>query len=151
MSAKPVPFGFTTLTPMLSLNGAAKAIAFYVEAFDAKELEVALDPSGQKVWHAALRVGNAMLFVNDAIPEMGAGPTTSSMWLYVPDTDAAFERAVNAGATPSMQPADMFWGDRMAQVTDPFGQKWTIATHVKDMTKEEMAAAQEAFLAAQKK
>jgi uncharacterized glyoxalase superfamily protein PhnB len=151
MSAKPVPEGFRTITAQLAIDGAEKAIAFYQKAFGAEVVQKALDPSKQKVWHAALRIGDSMLFVNDVFREMGGSQSQSSMWLYVPDTDASFKRAVDAGSKATMPPADMFWGDRLGQVVDPFGQKWTIATRIKDMTPAEMHAAQEAFIAQMKK
>jgi uncharacterized glyoxalase superfamily protein PhnB len=151
MSVQPIPSGYHTITPHLSLEGAAAAIDFYKRAFGAEEIDRAPDPSGQKIWHAALRIGDSMIFVNDVFPDMGGAQSQSSMWLYVPDVDASFKRAVDAGAKPAMPPADMFWGDRMAQVADSFGQKWTIATRAKNMTPAEMQAAGEAFAAQQKK
>ncbi len=148
MAVNPIPAGYHSLTAQLSIDGAAQAIEFYKRAFGAEELDRALDPSGKKVWHAALRVGDSMLFVNDVFPEMGApDPARSAMWLYVANVDAAFERAVGAGGQPVMPPMDMFWGDRMGQIKDPFGQKWTIATRVKDQTPEETQRALEAMLA----
>lgn len=151
MSVKPVPAGYHTLTAQLAIDGAQKAIDFYKAAFGAEVVDTAKDPSGQKVWHAALRIGDSMLFVNDVFPEMGGSASHSNMWVYVPDTDASFKRAVDAGAKPTMEPADMFWGDRMGCVVDPFGQKWTLATHTKDLTPEEMKAAEKAFIASMKK
>lgn len=152
MATQPVPNGYHTITAQLSIDGADKAIDFYQRAFGAEVVDRALDPSGTKIWHAALRIGDSMLFVNDIFPGMGDGsPSKSALWLYVNDADAWFKRAVDAGAQPLMPPMDMFWGDRMGQVADPFGQKWTIATHVKDMTPEEMKAAQDAFVAGMKK
>lgn len=151
MSVKAIPEGYSTITAQLSIEGADKAIEFYQKAFGAELKDRAIDPSGKKVWHASLRIGDSMLFVNDVFPEMGGAPSVSSLWLYVPDTDAAFKRAVDAGATATMPPGDMFWGDRMAQVRDPFGQKWTFATHVKDMTPDEIKAAQDAFVQQMKK
>jgi PhnB protein len=150
MSVKPIPEGYHTITPQLAIDGAAKAIDFYQQAFGADVIARAPDPSGQKIWHAALRIGDSMIFVNDVFPDMGGAPSSSSLWLYVPDVDASFKRAVDAGASGSMPPADMFWGDRMAHVIDPFGQKWAIATHVKDMTPEEMKSAGDAFAAQMK-
>jgi PhnB protein len=152
MPAKPVPEGFSTITAHLNIEGAARAIDFYRNAFGATEVSRASDPSGQKVMHAELRIGDSVLFVNDVFPQMdpSAKQSLSSMWLYVPDVDAWFKRAVAAGATAGMPPMDMFWGDRMGQVTDPFGQKWTIATHIKDMTPEEMQKAQEEAMAQMK-
>ena len=151
MSVKPIPAGYHTITAQLSIDGADKAIEFYKEAFGAEVLDRAVDPSGSKVWHASLRIGDSMIMVNDVFPEMGGSQSQSSMWLYVPDTDASFKRAVDAGAKATMPPSDMFWGDRMGQVADEFGQKWTIATHIKDLTPEEMKAAEQAFVASMKK
>lgn len=151
MAVSAIPKGYHTITAQLAVDGAARAIEFYEKAFGAEVVDRALDPSGQKVWHAALRIGSSMLFVNDVFPEMDGSQSHSSLWLYVEDADAAFKRAVDAGATAKMPPADMFWGDRMAHVADPFGQTWTLATHIKDMTPEEMKAAEEAFVASMKK
>jgi PhnB protein len=145
MSTKPVPAGYHTITPQLAIDGAAKAIEFYKKAFGAEVLDQAPDPSGTKVWHASLRIGDSMLFVNDVFPDMGGEHSRSALWLYVPDVDASYKRAVDAGAKGTQPPADMFWGDRMAHVADPFGQKWAIATHVKDMTPEEMQKAMAEF------
>ncbi|MEZ4296319.1 MAG: VOC family protein [Polyangiaceae bacterium] len=147
MATDPIPPGYHTLTAQLAIDPAADAIEFYKRAFSAEVVDMAPDPSGKKVWHAALRIGGSMLFVNDVFPEMGGEPSKSSLWVYVPDCDAAFKQAVEAGATASMPPTDMFWGDRMGQVKDPFGQKWTIATKLKDMTPDELKAAQAAFVA----
>jgi uncharacterized glyoxalase superfamily protein PhnB len=151
MSAKPIPNGYHTITTQLAIDGAAEAIEFYKKAFGAEQIDRAADPSGKKVWHASLRIGDSMLFVNDVFPEMGATPSHTSLWIYVNDCDASCKRATEAGAKATMPPTDMFWGDRMGQVTDPYGQKWTIATHVKDMTPEEMKAAGAAFVAQTKK
>jgi uncharacterized glyoxalase superfamily protein PhnB len=147
MSVRPVPAGYHTITAQLAIDGADKAIAFYEKAFGAEVKDKAIDPSGKKIWHAALKLGDSMLFVNDVFPEMGGEHSRSSLWLYVTDVDAAYKRAVDAGAKGLNPPADMFWGDRMAHVADPFGQKWAIATHVKDMTPEEMKKAQDDMLA----
>lgn len=148
---KPIPAGYHTITAQLSIDGADKAIAFYEKAFGAEVVDRALDPSGSKVWHGALRIGDSMLFVNDVFPEMGGEQSKSSLWLYVTDVDASFKRAVDAGATAAVPPTDMFWGDRMAHVADPFGQKWTIATRIKDMTPEEMKKAEAEFVASMAK
>ena len=150
MAAKPIPDGYHTITAQLNIDGAAKAIEFYKKAFGAEELERAIDPSGQKVWHAALKIGSSIFFVNDVFPDMGGEPSKASLWLYVPDADAAHKRAVDAGATGTSPLMDMFWGDRMGQVADPFGIQWTIATHIKDLTKEEMKKAEQDFIARMK-
>jgi PhnB protein len=147
MAVSPVPKGYHTITAQLAIEGAASAIEFYRKAFGAEVVDQAADPSGQKVWHASLRMGDSMLFVNDVFPDMGGSPSHSSLWLYVTDVDASFKRAVDAGAKGTVPPADMFWGDRMAHVVDPFGQKWALATHTKDMTPEEQKKAAEEFKA----
>ena len=134
------------LVPQLAIENAQAAIDFYKNALGAEQIDFAIDPSGKKVWHCSLRVGDSVFFVNDTFPEMGGSASSSTMWLYVQDCDAAFERAVAAGAKATMPVTNMFWGDRMGRIVDPFGQKWTIATHVKDMTPEEKAAEQ-AFIA----
>ena len=149
MSANPIPAGYHTVVVQLAVSPADKAIEFYKAAFGAEVVDHALDPSGTKIWHASLRVGTSMVFVNDVFPEMGdPEPSKSTMWLYVADCDAVFTQAVAAGATVTMPVMDMFWGDRTGQVSDPFGQKWTIATRLKDMTPEEIREAEKAFLAA---
>jgi uncharacterized glyoxalase superfamily protein PhnB len=150
MAVSPIPKGYHTVTAQLAIDGAEKAIEFYRKAFGAEVVDQAKDPSGLKVWHASLKIGDSMLFVNDVFPDMGGTPSHSNLWLYVNDVDAAFTRAVDAGATATMPPADMFWGDRLGQVTDPFGQKWALATHVKDMTPEEQKQAGDAFVAQMK-
>lgn len=147
MATRSIPSGYHTITAQLSLDKAADAIKFYKKAFGAEEIDRAPDPSGKKIWHAALRIGDSMLFINDVFRDRGGEPSRSTLWLYVPDVDALFQRAVDAGAEPTQSPADMFWGDRMAHVKDPFGQEWAIATHVKDMTPEEMKQAADAFVA----
>ena len=147
MAVSPIPKGYHTVTAQLAIDGAAKAIEFYTKAFGAEVVDRAPDPSGQKIWHASLRIGDSMLFVNDVFPDMGGSPSHTSLWLYVPDVDAWFKRAVDAGAKPTNPPMDMFWGDRMAHVIDPFGQKWALAARVKEMTPEEMKKAGEAFVA----
>ena len=151
MAVKAIPAGYHTITAQLAIEGAAKAIEFYQKAFGAEVKDKAIDPTGKKIWHAALQVGDSMLFVNDVFPEMGGSPSNSNLWLYVNDVDTSYKRAVDAGAKSNMPPADMFWGDRMANLTDPFGQKWTLATHVKDMTPDEMKKAEAAFVASMKK
>jgi PhnB protein len=150
MTVSAVPKGYHTVTAQLAIDGASKAIEFYKKAFGAEVVDQAADPSGTKIWHASLRIGDSMLFVNDVFPDMGGTPSHSNLWLYVQDTDASFKRAVDAGAKAAHQPSDMFWGDRMGQVIDPFGQHWTIATRVKEMTPEETKKAADAFIAQMK-
>jgi uncharacterized glyoxalase superfamily protein PhnB len=148
---KAVPEGMHTVTPALTLDGAAEAIELYKRAFGAEEVMRAPDPSGKKVWHGQIRIGNSAVFVNDVFPDMGATARPSRLWLYLEDVDAAFKRATDAGCKAMMPPADMFWGDRMALVQDRWGNDWTIATHVKDLSPQEMKQAQDAAVAAMKK
>jgi uncharacterized glyoxalase superfamily protein PhnB len=145
--AKPIPEGLRTLTPSLTVEGATEAIEFYKRAFGAEERSRALDPTGKKVWHAELRIGDSAFFINDTAPEMGATPSFSSLWIYTADADAAFDRAVKAGAKVTMPMADMFWGDRVGMLVDRWNIKWSIAKHVKDLSPAELQAAQDAFVA----
>src|SRR5262249_20738531 len=117
---KAIPDGIRTLTPQLAVDGCAEAIEFYKKAFGAEELRRANDPSGKKIWHAELKIGDSIFFINDTFPEMGGTASKSSMWIYSENVDSAFKRAVDAGATVKMPLADIFWGDRTGQVTD----KW---------------------------
>ncbi len=152
MTTNPVPAGYNTVTVQLAIPRADEAVAFYKAAFGAVEVDRALDPTKTKIWHCSLRVGTSMVFVNDVFPEMGdPEPSKSTMWLYVPEVDAAFAQAVAAGARVTMPPMDMFWGDRMGQVADPFGQKWVLASRIKDMTPDEIREAEAAFLASMQK
>jgi len=138
-----IPPGFHTITPTLAIDGAAKAIAFYKTAFGAEEVgEASVDKETGMVWHAELRIGDSLLFVNDV---MGMTKSSTSLWLYVPNVDASYKRAIEAGATSSCPPSDMFWGDRMSSLNDPFGQRWTIATHIKDLTPAQIKVAADEF------
>jgi uncharacterized glyoxalase superfamily protein PhnB len=143
---KAVPEGMHTLTAQIAVEGAAEAIDFYKKAFGAEEVSRALDPSGKKVWHAALRIGDSTFFINDAAPEMG-GPRTATLWIYLEGVDAAFKRAVDAGATVRMPVSDMFWGDRLGALADKWGNHWTIAQRIKELTPEEMKKAGDEFAA----
>lgn len=137
--AKPIPDGWNTLTPHLICAGARDAIAFYIKAFDAVELNCLEGPNGT-VMNAALRIGDSVVMLVDEVPEWKCfGPKTLrgspvTLHLYVSDVDASFAQAVAAGATATMPVADMFWGDRYGQVQDPFGHNWSIATHQRDLT-----------------
>jgi PhnB protein len=139
-----IPEGLRTVTPAMTIDGCAEAIEFYKKAFGAVEENRAVDPSGKKVWHAQIRIGDSAIFVNDAFPEMGPVPGPVSLWLYSENVDAAFKRAVDAGAEVKMPLADMFWGDRLATVVDRWGHRWNLAQHTKDMTPEDMKSAGEA-------
>jgi PhnB protein len=144
---RPIPEGMHSVTPQLTLKGCSEAIEFFKKALGAVEVSRAIDPSGAKVWHAALRIGDSIIFCNDDFPEMGSGPKTSQLWIYSDGVDTAFKRAVDAGAKVTMPLADMFWGDRMGTVVDPWGNQWSLAQRIKDMTPDEMKKAGEAFAA----
>jgi PhnB protein len=156
--AKPIPEGFHTVTPSIVVSDSAKAIAFYKKAFGAEERGVHKTPDG-KIMHAEIRIGDSVVMLNDEFPGMGPGPrspdtlkgTTAVLHIYTPDVDAAFKRAVDAGAGVIMPVADMFWGDRYAQVTDPFGHRWSIATRKEDVSAEEAVRRGEAFFKQMKK
>jgi uncharacterized glyoxalase superfamily protein PhnB len=149
--AKAIPEGMHSVTPALTVEGAADAIEFWKKAFGAIEMSRALDPSGQKVWHASLRIGDSVVFANDAFPEMGGPANKTRLWIYSDNADAAYKRAVDAGCQVKMAIADMFWGDRLGTVVDRWGNEWTLATRVKDLTPEEMKKAQDAFVAGMKR
>jgi PhnB protein len=147
----PIPQGMHTVTPNLVLRDCAKAIEFYKRALGAQEVSRMPAPDGKSIWHAELKIGDSFVYLNDEMPGMGRGAPTSdrpapiTMWLYVTDCDAAYRRAIDAGAKSTMQPADMFWGDRCAGVADPYGYFWSFATHQKDLTDAEMRRAGEEF------
>ncbi len=149
---KAVPPGFHTLTPHLTVRDADKALEFYKNALGAEILNVARMPDG-KVLHASLRIGDSMLMLNDEFPEMGGlsplstGGTGVTIHIYTEDVDAAFNRAVSAGAQVKMPLMDQFWGDRYGMVADPFGHNWSLATHIKDMSQEEMQREQDEAMA----
>ena len=148
---KGVPEGMHTVTAALAVEGASDAIAFYKKAFGAEEVMRAPDPTGKKIWHAQIRIGDSQVFVNDASPEMGNTANKTRLWIYVDSVDPLFKRATDSGATVKMPLGDMFWGDRIGTVVDTWGNEWTLAQHVKDMTMDEMKKAQEAFVASMKK
>lgn len=139
----PVPEGFRTLTPHLVCADAAAAMDFYARAFGAVEVSRLPAPNG-KVMHGSMRIGDSMLMLVDETPAWGTlGPlalkgSPVTIHVYVDDVDAAFARAVGAGATAKMPVTDMFWGDRYGMVTDPYGHLWSMATHVRDVTMDDM-------------
>jgi PhnB protein len=143
MAVKAIPDGYYSLTPYLVIKGAAEAIEFYKKAFGASEILRMPGPGG-RLMHAEVKIGNSVLMLADENPERGhlspasRGGNTSSVMLYTDDVDATFKKAVAAGAKSQSEPTDMFWGDRMANLTDPFGHSWAIATHKEDVSPEEM-------------
>jgi PhnB protein len=140
---KPIPDGYHNITPYLIVNGAANAIEFYKKAFGARELMRFPGPGG-KLMHAEIQIGNSPVMLADESPEsVGKSPpsyggSTVGLALYVPDVDATFKQAVAAGVKVVRPLQDQFYGDRSATVIDPFGHIWTVATHVEDVSSEEM-------------
>ena len=140
---KPIPDGYHTITPYLVVNDARAAIQFYKEAFGAKELCVLAGPAG-RVMHAEIQIGDSNLMLSDEYPGMDVlgplsrGGATSSLMIYVKDVDQLFEQAVKAGCTVKLPLTNQFWGDRYAKLADPFGHQWAIATHVEDVSGEEI-------------
>lgn len=142
-AVKPIPDGMHSLTPHLICAGAADAIEFYKRAFNAVDLARLPGPDG-KLMHAAVRIGDSTLMLVDENPQWGAlGPkalkgSPVTIHLYVGDVDATVAQAVAAGAKITMPVADMFWGDRYGQLEDPFGHRWSVATHMRDLSAEEI-------------
>ncbi len=151
MTVKAIPEGYHTLTPSITVRGAERAVEFYKKAFGAVERGVMKGPDG-KVMHAELLIGDSILMLADEFPQFGSlspqtiGGSGTGLHIYVEDVDAAFDRAIAAGGIVEMPLADMFWGDRYGKLIDPFGHKWSIATHVRDMSPEEIEEAQEEFM-----
>jgi uncharacterized glyoxalase superfamily protein PhnB len=148
--SQPIPPGHEDLIPHLVCERCAEAIEFYKKAFGAEEMYRLPAPDGRRIMHAAIKIGNSFVFLVDDFPEFCGGKSSSPRGLtgtpvtlhhYVGNVDAAIKRAQDAGATVTMPARDMFWGDRYGVVTDPFGHKWSFATHLKDITPAEMQAA----------
>ncbi|HZE26408.1 MAG TPA: VOC family protein [Terriglobales bacterium] len=146
MPVKPIPEGYHSVTPYLIIKGAAAAIDFYKKAFGATELFRMPDASGKGIGHAEIKIGDSPIMLADEHPDMGyrspqaLGGTPVSILLYVDDVDAVIPRAVAAGAKLMQPIKDQFYGDRSGTIHDPFGHVWTIATHKKDVSPEEMMA-----------
>ncbi len=138
---KPIPEGFRSVNVILTVDDAAKAIDFYKQAFGAKELSRL--PMGDKIGHAELQIGDTRFMLNDEFPDLdnlspkSRGGTTFGLIIYTDDVDSAFKKAIDAGGTEKMPVENQFWGDRMGTLTDPFGHKWSIATHVEDVPPEQ--------------
>jgi len=149
---KPIPDGFHSLTPHIVVTDGVQAIEFYKKAFGAQELARLMAPDGKTVMHAQLKIGDSMLMLAGEFPPnvlspKSRGGTSVFLHIYLPDADAAFDRAVKAGCTINMPMSDTFWGDRYGQLEDPFGHKWSIATHKHDYTPEQLAANAKEFIA----
>jgi PhnB protein len=142
-NAKPVPEGYHTVTPYLTVKGAAKAIDFYKRAFGAQQRGTLPMPDG-RIGHAEIMIGNSIIMLADEFPEHGnkspeaLGGSPVGLAIYTENVDEVFNRAVQAGATVKEPVSDKFWGDRAGSVTDPFGHKWTILTHKEEVSFEEM-------------
>jgi len=153
-SSTSAPAGYHTVTPAIIVRDAAKAIEFYVRAFGAEEVTRMAAPDGS-IMHAEIRIGDSPIMLGEENAQWGTlSPLSTkgnpgSLHLYVVDVDAAFARAVGAGATVRQPLEDAFWGDRYGKVTDPFGHEWGLATRVRELTPEETQAAAEAWMAEQ--
>ena len=153
--AKPIPEGYHSVTPSFTFKDSKKALDFYKKAFGAKVLDSFPSPTGQGIMHATMQIGDSILMMGDEMSgsencpksaeTLGSSPI--SLFIYVPNVDAAFKQAVETGCTVAMPVADMFWGDRAGSVRDPFGYSWMIATHTQDLTKEQIRKGAEAFFA----
>jgi uncharacterized glyoxalase superfamily protein PhnB len=146
-----VPKGFHTVSPYLVCRGAAGAIDFYKKAFGAKERTRMHGPDGS-ITHAEITIGDSIVMLGDEMPQMGSsapqtvGGTPVHVFLYLASVDKVFARAVAAGATVEMPLTDMFWGDRYGKLVDPFGHKWSMATHIEDVTPKEMKRRGDEFM-----
>ena len=153
MAVKPIPEGYRSVTPYLAVDDAARAIDYYKAVFGADE-RVRMDTPDGKIGHAELEIGDSLIMLSDPMPQSETRApgdldgTSASIFLYVEDVDAVVERAVRAGAKVTTEVADQFWGDRFGTVKDPFGHVWSIATHVEDVSPEEMAERSKAAMAA---
>ena len=149
MSVKPIPDGYHSVTPYLIVDNAAAAIDFYVRAFGARE--ILRMPMGDKIGHAEVKIGDSFVMLSDEWPDYGKlgpkarGGATAGLMIYVEDVDAAYQRALDAGATQERPVENQFWGDRMGSLVDPFGHSWSLATHVEDVPEDEMKRRMEAF------
>ncbi len=135
MAPKPIPDGFHTVTPYLVVQGAAKELDFLKGAFEAKELFRMPQPDGT-IMHAEVKIGDSIVMMGEARGQHK--PMPCSLYLYVTDADAVYKRALQAGATSTMEPANQFYGDRTAGVRDPAGNQWMIGTHKEDVSPEEL-------------
>ena len=153
MAAQPIPDGYHTVSPYLAVDDAEKAIEYYTKAFGAKETVRMEGPDG-RIGHAELKIGDSLVMLSDPFPQASTTPpkelggTSSSIFMYVEDVDAVVQKAVDAGATVTMEVEDQFWGDRFGSITDPFGHNWSIATHIEDLTPEEIEERGKAAMAA---
>ena len=150
---KPIPEGYHTVTPAITFKDSLEAIKFYKKAFGAEELDIFPAPDGKSTMHATIKIGESIIMMGDENPNQACksaealGSSPIAFFVYVPNVDSVFKQAVISGGEITMELADMFWGDRCGTIKDPFGYSWTIATHIKDMTKQEMQNAADSFFA----
>ena len=150
----PIPEGYRSVNVILTVDDAKRAIDFYKQAFGATEISRL--PMGDKIGHAELKIGDTQIMLNDEFTDhdnlgpKARGGTSVGLIIYTQDVDTAFKRAIDAGGTQTMAVENQFWGDRMGSLTDPFGHKWSIATHVEDVKPEEMQQRLQEFSAKQK-
>ncbi|HST16439.1 MAG TPA: VOC family protein [Gaiellaceae bacterium] len=153
MAVMPIPEGYHSVTPYLAVDDANAAIEYYTKVFGAKE-RLRMDAPDGSVGHAELEIGDSLVMLSDPMPQATTRPpselgaTTAGVFLYVEDVDAVVHKAVDAGATVTMEVADQFWGDRFGSIKDPFGHIWSIATHVEDVPPEKIAERAKAAMAA---
>ncbi|HEY7507491.1 MAG TPA: VOC family protein [Nitrososphaera sp.] len=153
----PIPKGYHSVIPSITVKNAEQAIEFYKKAFGAKEKGKFYMPNTRTILHAELRIGDSAVMLNDEMPEMKAlsppsvGGPSSSLYVFVNNVDKVFDQAVRAGATPAMPVMDVFWGDRMGQLVDPYGHVWMLATHKKDLSKKQVEKAGAEFFASMQK
>ncbi|TWT88342.1 Glyoxalase-like domain protein [Pseudobythopirellula maris] len=152
MPVDKIPAGYSTVTPYLVVKDTAAALAFYAKAFGAEE-QMRLNGPGGSVDHAETKIGDSLVMIGPSMPgkeiawPQGEQLPSISMLLYVEDCETLYAQAIAAGCESRMEPVDMFWGDRMAKVADPFGHEWSMATHIEDVTQEECQRRYEAMLA----
>jgi PhnB protein len=152
MAVKPIPEGYHSVTPYLAVDDAAKAIEYYKAAFGATERVRMNGPDGT-VGHAEIQIGDSLIMLSDPMPDSSTtaprelGGTTSSVFLYVEDVDAVVQKAVDGGAIIKTEVEDQFWGDRFGTIEDPFGHIWSVATHVEDVSPEEIEERAKAAMA----
>lgn len=153
MAVKPIPEGYHSVTPYLTVDDAAGAIEYYKKAFGAVE-RVRMDAPDGTVGHAEIQIGDSLVMLSDPAPQAATRPpgelggTSAGLFLYVEDVDAVVRKAIDAGATVTMEVADQFWGDRFGSIRDPYGHIWSVATHIEDVPAEEMAERAKAAMAA---
>jgi PhnB protein len=143
MSVQPIPQGYHSITPYLTVRGAPKVIEFLRQAFGAQFTHEPVKRPDGNIMHAELKIGDSRVMIAEESEQMKASP--SSLYLYVPDVDATYQRAVKAGGKSVTEPVDMFYGDRFGSVKDSSGNSWNVATHIEDVPEKELATRAEAY------